>query len=167
VRAEFVPQQTIDEMRAAHDWGDILSSTYERGKDFFLSNVPGATPPLNQHRCRKQLLRRYRPSNRRRKMEIQMNFTACVLTNQDIDSSPFFFWHVLPWGWRVWWRAASVRFNAFAPPPPPWVTVAILFSGQSLNTSNRPARPKRSNRSTCGLECRLSRPIQFQARRRP
>ncbi len=38
--AEFVPQQTIDEMRGRTDWGDILSSSYERGKDFFLFNRP-------------------------------------------------------------------------------------------------------------------------------
>ncbi|MBI3845196.1 MAG: efflux transporter outer membrane subunit [Planctomycetes bacterium] len=30
---EFVPQETIDEMRARTDWGDILSPEYERGAD--------------------------------------------------------------------------------------------------------------------------------------
>jgi NodT family efflux transporter outer membrane factor (OMF) lipoprotein len=30
---EFVPQQTIDEMRSRTDWGDILSPNYDRGAD--------------------------------------------------------------------------------------------------------------------------------------
>lgn len=32
---EFVPQQTIDEMRDRTDWGDILSPNYDRGQDLF------------------------------------------------------------------------------------------------------------------------------------
>ncbi len=35
VGREFVPQETIDEMRARTNWGDILSPDYERGTDLF------------------------------------------------------------------------------------------------------------------------------------
>jgi NodT family efflux transporter outer membrane factor (OMF) lipoprotein len=37
---EFVPQKTIDEMRTRTNWGDILSTGYERGRDFFLFHRP-------------------------------------------------------------------------------------------------------------------------------
>jgi NodT family efflux transporter outer membrane factor (OMF) lipoprotein len=40
---EFVPQETIDEMRARTDWGEILSPDYERGTDFFMFERPDPT----------------------------------------------------------------------------------------------------------------------------
>lgn len=43
--AEFVPQQTIEEMRTRTNWGDILSSTYERGRDFLLFGRPKSQVP--------------------------------------------------------------------------------------------------------------------------
>ncbi len=42
---EFVPQQTIDEMRARTNYGDILSRGYERGKDLLIFKRPGSGAP--------------------------------------------------------------------------------------------------------------------------
>ena len=44
IGAEFVPQQTVDEMRARTNWGDILSPAYGRKKDFFLFKHPSSQP---------------------------------------------------------------------------------------------------------------------------
>jgi NodT family efflux transporter outer membrane factor (OMF) lipoprotein len=45
IGTEFVPQQTIDEMRARTDWGDILSPGYEGRKDLFLFKRPSSGVP--------------------------------------------------------------------------------------------------------------------------
>ncbi len=37
---EFVPQQTIDEMRARTNWGDILAPDYDQRADFFMFERP-------------------------------------------------------------------------------------------------------------------------------
>lgn len=45
---EFVPRQTIDEMRSRTDWGDILSPNYDQGTDLMFKRPSGAdsaTPP--------------------------------------------------------------------------------------------------------------------------
>ena len=42
---EFVPQETIDQMRARTNWGDILSPDYGEGADMFLFQRPNAGTP--------------------------------------------------------------------------------------------------------------------------
>jgi hypothetical protein len=43
--SEFVPRQTIDEMRARTNWGDILAPTYDRGVDFLIFKRPRSDGP--------------------------------------------------------------------------------------------------------------------------
>jgi outer membrane protein TolC len=45
IGSEFVPQQTIDQMRARTNWGDILSPGYERGKDMLIFKRPSSGAP--------------------------------------------------------------------------------------------------------------------------
>ncbi len=51
IGTEFVPQQTIDGMRARTDWGDILSPGYERGKDLLLFKRPSSRPAPVQEKA--------------------------------------------------------------------------------------------------------------------
>jgi NodT family efflux transporter outer membrane factor (OMF) lipoprotein len=44
---DFVPQQTIDEMRARTNWGDILAPDYAEHKDFLLFPRPTGDAPLD------------------------------------------------------------------------------------------------------------------------
>jgi outer membrane protein TolC len=45
VGGEFVPQATIDEMRARTDWGDILAPRYDRGADLLIFTRPSGGAP--------------------------------------------------------------------------------------------------------------------------
>jgi len=47
---ELVPPETLREMRARTEWGDILSPDYSKGSDFFLFQRPDPPPRLPQTR---------------------------------------------------------------------------------------------------------------------
>jgi NodT family efflux transporter outer membrane factor (OMF) lipoprotein len=45
VGREFVPEETVEEMRRRTDWGDLLAPDYGEGSDFFIFPRPHDSPP--------------------------------------------------------------------------------------------------------------------------